>query len=104
MKTRSWTYDGAGNVATDVQSVDAYVYSYNKASRLSSVTYLSLGNRPNPINDNIREPFYLVATRTAYRLSHIRGLSTIICTISNVSEGGAKLQLQTVSELPGPRV
>src|SRR5438105_4124422 len=41
VKTRSWTYDGAGNVATDVQSVDAYVYSYNKANRLSSATYLS---------------------------------------------------------------
>jgi RHS repeat-associated protein len=36
--TRSLTYDGAGNIATDTRSGIPYVYAYNNANRLKTVT------------------------------------------------------------------
>ena len=39
---RSFTYDGAGNIATDVRSGTTFAYGYNNANRLNTVT--SQGN------------------------------------------------------------
>jgi RHS repeat-associated protein len=35
---RSYTYDGAGNIITDVRPGETYAYTYNKRNRLASVT------------------------------------------------------------------
>jgi RHS repeat-associated protein len=35
---RTYTYDGGGNIATDVRPGETYAYTYNKRNRLSSVT------------------------------------------------------------------
>jgi RHS repeat-associated protein len=35
---RTYSYDGAGNIATDVRPGETYAYVYNKRNRLSSVT------------------------------------------------------------------
>jgi RHS repeat-associated protein len=35
---RSYTYDGAGNIITDVRPGETYGYTYNKRNRLASVT------------------------------------------------------------------
>lgn len=35
---RTYTYDGAGNIATDVRPGETYAYTYNKRNRLASVT------------------------------------------------------------------
>jgi RHS repeat-associated protein len=35
---RSYTYDGAGNIATDVRPGETYLYTYNNRNRLASVT------------------------------------------------------------------
>ncbi len=34
----TYSYDGAGNIATDVRPGETYAYTYNKRNRLSSVT------------------------------------------------------------------
>jgi RHS repeat-associated protein len=35
---RTYTYDGAGNIITDVRPGESYAYTYNKRNRLASVT------------------------------------------------------------------
>jgi YD repeat-containing protein len=35
---RSYTYDGAGNITTDVRPGETFAYAYNNRNRLSSVT------------------------------------------------------------------
>jgi RHS repeat-associated protein len=35
---RTYTYDGAGNIVTDVRPGETYAYTYNKRNRLASVT------------------------------------------------------------------